>query len=79
VVYPALDSKVKNVTVAYSVEHQDEVGLYPGILTYILPFVTLTEEDLLVPTPQELLFEQLAHQVSTATAQKGQERTETIR
>jgi len=26
VVYPALDSKVKNVTVAYSVEHQDEVG-----------------------------------------------------
>lgn len=26
VVYPALDSKVKNVTSAYSVEHQDEVG-----------------------------------------------------
>lgn len=26
VVYPALDAKVKNVTVAYSVEHQDEVG-----------------------------------------------------
>lgn len=25
VVYPALDSKVKNVTSAYSVEHQDEV------------------------------------------------------
>jgi hypothetical protein len=25
VVYPALDAKVKNVTVAYSVEHQDEV------------------------------------------------------
>lgn len=25
VVYPALDSKVKNVTLAYSVEHQDEV------------------------------------------------------
>jgi len=25
VVYPALDSKVKNVTVAYSVEHQEEV------------------------------------------------------
>jgi hypothetical protein len=27
VVYPALDSKVKNVTSAYSVEHQDEVRL----------------------------------------------------
>lgn len=27
VVYPALESKVKNVTSAYSVEHQDEVGL----------------------------------------------------
>lgn len=26
VVYPALDSKVRNVTSAYSVEHQDEVG-----------------------------------------------------
>lgn len=26
VVYPALDSKVKNVTVAYRVEHQYEVG-----------------------------------------------------
>lgn len=26
VVYPALDSKVKNVTLAYSVEHEDEVG-----------------------------------------------------
>ena len=25
VVYPALDSKVKNVTLAYSVEHEDEV------------------------------------------------------
>lgn len=25
-VYPALDSKVKNVTVAYSVEHRAEVG-----------------------------------------------------
>lgn len=25
VVYPALDSKVRNVTLAYSVEHQDEV------------------------------------------------------
>lgn len=25
VVYPALDAKVKNVTVAYTVEHQDEV------------------------------------------------------
>lgn len=30
VVYPALDSKVKNVTVAYSVEHQDEVGVCFG-------------------------------------------------
>lgn len=27
VVYPALDAKVKNVTVAYSHEHRDEVGL----------------------------------------------------
>lgn len=27
VVYPALDSKVRNVTKAYSVEHQDEVGM----------------------------------------------------
>lgn len=27
VVYPALDSKVRNVTVAYSVEHEDEVSL----------------------------------------------------
>ena len=27
VVYPALDSKVKNVTLAYSVEHQDEVSV----------------------------------------------------
>jgi zinc finger-like protein len=26
VVYPALDSKVKNVTLAYSVEHEDEVN-----------------------------------------------------
>ncbi len=26
VVYPALDSKVKNVTLAYSVEHEDEVS-----------------------------------------------------
>lgn len=26
VVYPALDAKVKNVTLAYSVEHEDEVG-----------------------------------------------------
>lgn len=25
VVYPALDSKVKNVTLAYMVEHEDEV------------------------------------------------------
>ena len=25
VVYPALDLKVKNVTLAYTVEHQDEV------------------------------------------------------
>ena len=25
VVYPALDAKVKNVTQAYSVEHEDEV------------------------------------------------------
>lgn len=30
VVYPALDSKVKNVTLAYSVEHQDEVGRTSG-------------------------------------------------
>ena len=28
VVYPALDSKVKNVTHAYSVEHEDEVHSY---------------------------------------------------
>lgn len=27
VVYPALDTKVKNVTSAYTVEHQDEVGI----------------------------------------------------
>ena len=27
VVYPALDAKVKNVTVAYSHEHRDEVGI----------------------------------------------------
>ena len=26
VVYPALDLKVKNVTRAYTVEHEDEVG-----------------------------------------------------
>lgn len=31
VVYPALDSKVRNVTVAYTVEHEDEVRiLLPG-------------------------------------------------
>lgn len=28
VVYPALDAKVKNVTLAYSVEHQDEEALF---------------------------------------------------
>jgi zinc finger-like protein len=28
VVYPALDSKVKNVTLAYSVEHEDEEHLF---------------------------------------------------
>jgi hypothetical protein len=27
VVYPALDAKVRNVTLAYSVEHEDEVTL----------------------------------------------------
>lgn len=38
VVYPALDSKVKNVTLAYSVEHEDEVhkrsrgGRHPGLV-----------------------------------------------
>ena len=26
VVYPALDAKVRNVTLAYSVEHEDEVS-----------------------------------------------------
>lgn len=29
VVYPALDAKVKNVTLAYSVEHEDEVRCMP--------------------------------------------------
>ncbi len=27
VVYPALDSKVRNVTLAYTVEHEDEVSM----------------------------------------------------
>lgn len=31
VVYPALDSKVKNVTLAYSVEHEDEVRASLGV------------------------------------------------
>ena len=30
VVYPALDAKVKNVTLAYSVEHEDEVRTTRG-------------------------------------------------
>lgn len=33
VVYPALDAKVKNVTLAYSVEHQDEVSTKPEART----------------------------------------------
>lgn len=33
VVYPALDAKVKNVTLAYSVEHEDEVrSLFRSLL-----------------------------------------------
>ncbi|KAF5841828.1 hypothetical protein DUNSADRAFT_10891, partial [Dunaliella salina] len=35
VVYPALDSKVKNVTVAYSVEHQDEEMLFEQLAQLI--------------------------------------------
>ena len=30
VVYPALEAKVKNVTQAYSVEHEDEARTFPG-------------------------------------------------
>lgn len=33
VVYPALDSKVKNVTLAYTVEHEDEVSSHRGLAT----------------------------------------------
>lgn len=36
VVYPALDSKVRNVTLAYSVEHEDEVGGWPAPLHLVL-------------------------------------------
>eukprot|EP00879_Flechtneria_rotunda_P008507 GHRR01008912.1.p1 GENE.GHRR01008912.1~~GHRR01008912.1.p1 ORF type:complete len:1552 (+),score=616.00 GHRR01008912.1:172-4827(+) len=35
VVYPALDSKVKNVTSAYSVEHQDEEYLFGHLATLL--------------------------------------------
>ena len=35
VVYPALDSKVKNVTSAYSVEHEDEERLFEQLSTLL--------------------------------------------
>ena len=35
VVYPALEAKVKNVTQAYSVEHEDEARTAPGCLGFI--------------------------------------------
>jgi len=38
VVYPALDAKVKNVTLAYSVEHEDEVRMKKLMSCAILAF-----------------------------------------
>jgi hypothetical protein len=45
VVYPALDSKVKNVTSAYSVEHQDEVSQHHGPLNSSTSILTVIAGD----------------------------------
>jgi len=45
VVYPALDSKVKNVTLAYSVEHEDEEHLFEQLTQLLAAALAQGESD----------------------------------
>jgi hypothetical protein len=78
VVYPALDAKVKNVNVAYSVEHQEEV------CAKLCLNPPSTRQDVLnnaifIQHLQEMLLEQLAQLISAAISQAGADRGDTIR
>lgn len=58
VVYPALDSKVKNVTLAYTVEHEDEVhdcsrgGRHTGLVVLFSQLVTLQQAMCICSVPK---------------------------
>ena len=86
VVYPALDAKVKNVTLAYSVEHEDEVRHcrraempHAGQSDWPVSLDALTTQNAIACTSkhicplhqQERLFEQLSQLLNSAVAQTG--------
>ena len=73
-VYPALDSKVKNVTSAYSREHEDEVRCR-GYRCKI----TCSDLAVITPAVQEHLFEQLSKLLAAAISQTGKDQLATVR
>ena len=75
VVYPALDSKVRNVTSAYSREHEDEVRALGPAACPALPWtVRLTDS-----TTQEHLFEELSKLLAAAILETGKDQMATVR